>query len=158
MVRDPILRMASNRPDKLDVLGLVLSLKDDGIVRVFWPIGRWNKLLTVSKVLNLMASRNSHITIASFLTAINDCLEEYIRYALQSNHKETRVVRLFRFCINLVISRGREFVRRTGCSSSGEPGQTIIQVLEEYITKTLVDSFSRIISEHLKDVKREPEG
>jgi hypothetical protein len=82
-IRSFYILFSKNRVCELEVLGLVLWLKDDGFVRVIWPIERWEKRLTVSKVLNLMASRNSHITIDSFLTTFNDCLEEYFRYALQ---------------------------------------------------------------------------
>jgi len=93
--------------------------------------------------------------MASFLTAINDYVEEYLRYALQLHYNNETFVKLSRFFLNLIIERAYEFVDRTGCSSSGEPGKTIIEVVYEYLQKTLPDSVYRINRE-LSDVERDP--
>lgn len=147
-----IFRFSGDRPDKLNVLGLVVSLTDKGLVRVSYPMEEWKRLLTLDKILNRMARRNKHITMACFLSTIHDSIEGFLKYAVYLFINKNRVMMLSTFFMNLVTDRATEFVRRTGCSDSGEPGKTISQVKREYFAKTLPDSFMRAfdVSECIK--------
>lgn len=141
----------------LEVLGLVVSFKDSGRIKVSFPLKMWRQRVSTGRLVQEFRDGLNRLTMANFLRLLNEHVEAYLRTAFQYPISQKKVVPLFRFFLRLVISRCRNFVRQTGCEESGVPGLNISQVQENYVA-TLVEKFQRIEMEKIKEVLASREG
>ena len=91
----------------------------------------WDQNLTTDLIIQEMNNRNYICTLDGFVFILHMHVEAYIRIAFQYPLSKNKVVRHYKFLKNLVVKRDIQFIKSTGCISSGIHGITMTEVVHD---------------------------